>query len=119
MSRIAEVKAKARRAVHSAFRLDATYQDASLDAAVPVTVRWHNRIVIQGDYDSSGYANIIDGIERIIFNREELDALGIDPRSGGVLVITEPGFDNAVLYLDAREPMVGPIEEKWWVKRSS
>lgn len=118
MGRFAAIKAQARRAVHTAFSFDATYQDRSLTDAVPITVRWHNRLVIQGDYDSSGYANVIDGIERVIFNREELATLGIKPVQNAVIIITEEGYEGTTLFLDQKEAHVGPVEEKWWVKRS-
>lgn len=124
----AEQKAKARRAVHAAFAYSATYQDGSLDTPVPVTVRWHNKLVIMGDFQESGYANIVEGIESIIFNREELELVeytnnglalqGLLVNPHGVVTITEPGFDNAQLILAVREPHVGPIEEKWKVTRT-
>jgi hypothetical protein len=123
----AEQKAKARRAVHAAFAYSATYQDASLDTPVPVTVRWHNKLVIMGDFQESGYANVVEGIERIIFNREELelveyqnngvDLQGLEIRPRGWVVITDPGFENTKLVMAVREPHVGPIEEKWQVTR--
>lgn len=113
----AEIKARARKAVHAAFSYSATYQDGSLDAAVPVSVRWHNRLVMLGDYQDGGYANVVDGIEKVIFNREELLALGISPRRTGVVTITEPGFNNTQLILDVLEKYVGPVEETWMVVR--
>lgn len=117
MARLAEIKAKARKAVHAAFSYSASYFDDTLNAAVHVDVRWHNRIVMQGDYDQSGYAQIIDGIERIIFDRDQLGTLGIAPRRGGKVTITEPQMPVTVLILDVREKHVGPLEEKWIVVR--
>lgn len=117
MARHAAIKAKMRKAVHAAFSYSATYKDGTLDAAVEVQVRWHNRLVMLGDYDSSGYANVIDGIERIIFDRDELGTLGVTPRRGGKVVITEEGMNNTELTLDSREKNVGPLEEKWVVTR--
>lgn len=117
MGNLAAIKARARRAVHAAFSLSATYQDASLSAPVPIPVRWHNRLVLLGDYQSDGYANVIEGIERIIFNREQLQEAGIRPVTGGMVIVTDEGFNETVLYLDQREPYVGPIEEKWQVRR--
>ena len=77
MPNFAAIKANARRAVHAAFAYSATYQDSSLDAAVDITVRWHNRLVLLGDFQDSGYSNVVDGIERIIFNLEELATVKI------------------------------------------
>lgn len=118
MPSLAAIKAKARKAVHAAFSYSATYMDGTLDAAVPVKVRWHNRLVLMGDYDQSGYASVIDGIERIIFDRSELSALGIEPMRGGVVVITDEGMNSTTLTLDVREKYVGPLEEKWQVVRN-
>lgn len=117
MASLAAIKAKARKAVHAAFSYAATYHDASLDAAVDVKVRWHNRLVLMGDYDQSGYANVIDGIERIIFDRDELAKLGITPIRGGEVIITDEGMNQTTLFLDSREKYVGPLEEKWMVAR--
>lgn len=117
MRRLAEIKAKARKAVHAAFRYDALYKDPSLNAAVPVSVRWHNRLVMHGDYDQSGYANIIDGIEKVIFMRDELETIGLTPVRGATLVLTEKGMNDTRLVLDVREKSVGPLEEKWTVVR--
>lgn len=117
MPSLAQIKAKARKAVHAAFSYSATYKDGTLDAAVPVRVRWHNRLVMLGDYDQSGYANVIDGIERVIFDRSELATLGIEPVRGGVVTITDEGMNNTRLVLDTCEKHVGPLEEKWMVAR--
>lgn len=127
MPNFAAIKANARRAVHAAFAYSATYQDSSLDAAVDITVRWHNRLVLLGDFQDSGYSNVVDGIERIIFNLEELatvkimvdgiESEGLTPRKNAVIKITDVGFEGTELILEAREPKVGPIEEKWQVIR--
>lgn len=127
MGRFAELKAKARKAVHTAFAYSATYKDSSLDTAVTITARWHNKLVLLGDFQDSGYASVVDGIERIIFNLDELaevvvtkggvESTGLIPRKGGVVTITDVGFDNAELILDVQEPRVGPLEDKWQVRR--
>lgn len=117
MPRLAQIKAKARKAVHAAFSYSATYKDGTLNAPVPVNVRWHNRLVMLGDYDQSGYASVIDGIERVIFDRSELSKLGIEPMRGAVVVITDEGMNETRLTLDTREKHVGPLEEKWMVAR--
>lgn len=117
MGNHAAIKARARKAVHAAFSYSATYIDDTLDTAVAVDVRWHNRLVLLGDYQDGGYASVIDGIEKVIFDREQLAEKGLTPRRNGIVVIMEPGFDSTTLYLDTRENYVGPIEEKWMVKR--
>lgn len=129
MGRFAEQKAKARKAVHAAFSYAATYQDNTLDAPVPVSVRWHSKMVVLGDFQDSGYASVIEGIQKIIFMRDELEAIsyvkngvelyGIVPRPHGVVTITEPGFGLPQFSLEVQEEFVGPLEEKWQVKRVS
>lgn len=117
-SKLAALKARARKALHGAFSYEARYKDDTLNAAVPVKARWHNRIVLLGDYQDGGYANIIDGIERVIFDRDELAKAGITPIETGTVTILDHNLDvMAVLTLDSREPYVGPVEEKWQVKR--
>lgn len=86
-----------------------------MDAPAPLTVRWHNKTRNLQGLDGSGYAELVGGVERAIFNRDELLTLGITLRPGGVVTITEPGYNNARLILAADEPIVGPVEETWQV----
>lgn len=117
MGRHAQIKARARKAVHAAFAYRATYKDSTVDTPVIINARWHNKLVLMGDYQDNGYANIIEGIEKVIFDRDEMAAVGITPRQGGVVTIIEPDFGDVILELDQRDPYVGPVEEKWSVAR--
>lgn len=83
-SNFAAIKAKARRDVHASLSVSALYQDYTLDAPVPLSVRWHNKIARFGDVLDAGYAEMIEGVERIIFMRDELSLAGITDRKSVV-----------------------------------
>lgn len=102
--------AAARRAVHSTMGVSAFYED-SQSGRVGLRVRWHNRIAIQGDLVEAGYANIIDGVNRVVFDKAELDEKGVILSRGGEVTMG----DGTVLILDHQEPVVGPIEIIWGV----
>lgn len=112
---LTELRAKARRAIHGAFSVEGSYLDPFTPEPLPITVRWHHRIDRFGDLNSAGYAEQIDGIERAIFNVEQLQEAGITLRRGGVITLSYPGWDGIQLRLDTREPRDGPIEEIWGV----
>lgn len=112
-----DVKAQARGIVHETFRVAATYQDANLIDPVPLHVRWHNRIARFGDLDSQGYAQVLEGIERLIFSRDELATLGVSLHYQGVVSLSDARYQGAQFWLDSREPTVGPVEEIWEVTR--
>lgn len=116
-SNFAAIKAKARRDVHNAFSVAATHTGHTSGVVTDIAVRWHNKQVMLGDLQDSGYANVIEGIERIIFDRTELAEKGIVLNRGDVITITAIGFENARLILEDREPIVGPFEVKWQVAR--
>lgn len=117
-SNFARIKAKARRDVHNAFSVAATHTNVASGVLTEnLSVRWHNKLVMLGDLQDSGYANVIEGIERIIFDRTELATLGLTLQRGDVITIVADGFENAQLILEEREPIVGPIEVKWQVAR--
>jgi len=114
---LALAKANLRQAVHDAFCVDATYKDSSLTEAVAITVRWHNQIANLGQMDADGYAELIQGIERIIFNTTNLTDAGVTLKSKGVVTITLTGWGSPKFSLTTKEPMVGPLEEIWQVTR--
>lgn len=115
------VKALARGTVHDTFRVPATYQDNTLDAPVDISVRYHTKIAQTGDLESAGYAEVLVGVDRIIFNRDELSsALVGSPlklRHKGVVTLTHPKFNGAQFWLETREPIDGPVDEIWNVTR--
>lgn len=107
------LKARTRRIVHSTFSGDSTYQDDFLVDPITLNVRWHNKIQVVGDLESGGYAETIEGIERIIFDREELQEKGVLLNHAGLVIMA----DGTRLRLQSQEPIVGPIEVIWQVAR--
>lgn len=121
----ASLKASTRRAVHDTFKVNALYQDAFMSQPLAVSVRWHNKIGVVGQDTNDGYAEVIEGVDRLIFNREELQRLAhvtdnnqpLYPTKGGKVKLTDPLFNGAVLVLDTKEPTTGPVDEVWNVTR--
>lgn len=111
----AAVKARVRRTVHNTLGIAAEYVDDTMAAPEQLRVRWHNRIVQTGDLQNGGYAEIIDGINRVIFDIDELLLKGVIVHRGGRLKISAPAFNGAVLVIGERDSDCGPIEQTWYV----
>ena len=103
--------AVSRRAVHSTMGVAATYEDPSSPGVVGLRVRWHNRLALQGDLVEAGYANVVDGVNRVVFDKAELDEKGVVLSRGAELTMP----DGTVLILDHQEPVVGPVTVIWGV----
>lgn len=114
---ITEAKIKARRRVHQLAAAPALYLDETLDAPVNLTVRWHNKIIpadtINGDTE------IISGIERLIFNQEELAAFDPPLMLARAGIVTIPKYDNMEFELGFEEPNDGPVTTAWSVTHIS
>lgn len=114
-------KALARQTVHSTFGVSATYQDNTLDYPVPITVRYHTKLVQTGDLEGAGYAEIIEGVDRIVFNRDQLltanNGAPVSLEHRGVVTLTTPSLAGVQFWLETRDPVNGPVEEVWNVKR--
>jgi len=108
---ITEAKARARRKLHKLASAPATYLDETLDEPVDITVRWHNKIIPAETIN--GESEIISGIERLIFNEEELALLDLTLIRGAVVTI--PKYDNMEFELGFEEPNDGPITTAWSV----
>ena len=109
------MKSRVRRTVHNTLSIAAEYVDDSMAAPEPLRVRWHNRIVQTGDLQNGGYAEIIDAINRVIFDAEELLLKGVVIVRGGKLKIAAPAFNGAMLVIGERDTDCGPIEQTWYV----
>lgn len=109
----AKAKAQVRRIVHTTLAIDAEYMDDSLLAPQPLRIRWHNKLMQFGDLENAGYSTVIDGINRVIFDRDELLEKGVTISRGGRLKITAAGYDNAELAMDTKDELAGPTEEIW------
>lgn len=113
----AEAKATVRRTVNTTFGVQAFYTDDSINTPVETRVRWHNRISRPyGDLAEGGYAEIVEGVDRIVFIPEDVDGYSFTTQRGGVFTIPElhPGVE---FILDYKEPATGPLEEAWVVTR--
>lgn len=108
-------KALARRTVHTYLSAGALYSHSDLAEPVDIRVRWHNKIARYGDLEDGGYAEVVEGVNRLIFDAAELNEKNIVLAKGAHIALTDPEFDNAVLVLDTAEPRVGPIEIIWGV----
>lgn len=117
MRNFAAIKAKARRDIHDRLSVAAQHADYLSGVLTDISVRWHNKQVLLGDLQDSGYASVIEGIEKIIFLRSELATLGVNLKTGDRVIITAEGFENAELTLVAQSPIVGPVEVIWQVAR--
>lgn len=115
----AAAKRLLRRAVHTTFGIDATYEDPHLAAPAPLRIRWHNKLAVYGDIENTGYPSTIESIDKVVFDRDDLLARGIEIRRGGIIKIIADGFEGQSLIADTRDPRCGPIEEIWMVGKQS
>lgn len=111
----AELKAQARQGVHDALAVPARYYRVNLGMPIDITVRWHTKIDRFGDIENIGYSELIEGVNRIILNRPQLDELDLIPETGDRVEVSIGGGQYASLVLVSREPYEGPIEEIWVV----
>lgn len=119
-----DLKARTRRSVHSAFAVPCVLARGERDGSsdFPLTARFHDKIAMGGDIAGQGYAGIIEGIQCVIFNREELAVggyLGAPLTLARGDMITFPNYNgtgqDVIVVLDIRNPYDGPIDEKWTV----
>lgn len=116
---LSAIKAQARQALHSAMAEPASYSFGGItyptaeqeEAGLSLTVRWHNKMRIQGERDSSD-VGILEGVNRLVFNSVELTALGLTPARLGVVTI--PGYGKS-FRLDYHEDSDGPLNDYWTV----
>ena len=112
----AATKAAGRRAVHATFAVAVVHTPkGTTTPSVPalgnsLTARLHNRVTVQADGISGGYAQIIEGVTKVVFNREEIAAQGIAPGKGDKVTFTEYGI---TVILDTRDTPNGPIDDIW------
>lgn len=76
-------------------------------------VRLHTKSVRGGDL-GGGYAEIIEGVTRALFDRTEIEMLGVTLTRKGRLVF--PG--GVTVDLDTRDADDGGITEAWTVTRA-
>lgn len=106
----ADLKSLTRRVVHTTLGVSAFYQDDSMSAPEPVRARWHNKIDRFGDLQQQGYAELVEGIDRIILFPRDTPTLNF--RTGGVVTFTNWGIS---FRLQTLEPMDGLDQAVWQV----
>lgn len=107
-------KASSRQSVHDTLAVAAVYEDDNTVAPVPLTVRWHNKLSRAGALEGGFGVEVIEGIDRLVFNRPQLASKALELNSRGVVTITAPQW-SARFSLEAREPDDGPVNEYWSV----
>lgn len=80
-------------------------------AGLSLTVRWHNKMRIQGERDSSD-VGILEGINRLVFNSDNLAELGLVLERNAEIEI--PGYGKT-FRLDQEEEPDGPLNVYWSV----
>lgn len=112
----ASLKAQVRQTVHETLGVLAFYQDSSLSTPVEISARWHNKLTLAGDFENNGYAEVLQGIDRVIFMAADSQRIGV--KRGGTITFPSLGGDGiskATFVLHTRQPNCGPIEDVWHV----
>jgi hypothetical protein len=111
-----ELKKQVRQTVHVTMSVPAIYtHDSAPGVETELRVRWHNKIARVGDLLEAGYSEVVDGINRVIFNVPELIEKGVVLARGGRITLDTEYYDGAQLILETKEPRVGPVEEIWLI----
>lgn len=122
MSSISDIKRKARGQLHKRFGEPCTY--TAPDGAVfpsaeqiaeglTLSVRFATKLkTFQPETDG---VMLLEGVERVIFNQDQLDALALTPEHGGR--IEAPGYELS-LDLDQQMDPDGPVNRYWTVTRA-
>lgn len=129
---LADIKANARRAIHGSLAVSCSLTDtdhpggllfAEDYTGVGLTVRYHTKIAATGDLEGS-YAEVLDGIDRLVFHAENVAAASEALVANGELPISLlrnaqiviPEY-SLLFRLDSLEPPDGPGEIIWNVAR--
>jgi hypothetical protein len=115
----ADLKQFSRQQLHDTLAVAALYSHPTLADPVDVGVRWHDRIIQFGDLQhggmsNEGYAEVIEGIDQLVFDRGELVTKALVLVRGGIVEIPQYELKFA---LDTRKPIDGPVNEAWQVTR--
>ena len=111
----AALKAQCRRTVHDTLSVEVVFEDPRvLPAPTSLQVRWHESLKMHGNLVDAGYPDIMETVNRLIFDRDELAQKSIS-LDRGARVTMPATMGGVVLILDAEEPSSGPIECVWRV----
>lgn len=122
MSVLSSIKSKARRAIHRVHGWPCTYtapdgavfpSAAQASAGLTLTVRFGTKL--KQFSPETDAVTIIEGVERVTFLQDQLDALSLVPDSAGVLTVPDLGFN---LMLDQEMDPDGPLQTYWTVTRA-
>ena len=106
----AALKSQNRRVVMDTLGVSAFYQDNSMSTAQPITARWHSKIERFGDLAEQNYAEVVEGIDRVILIPCDYPTLNFAAKG----IITFPAYGRS-FRLDHMEPPDGPLEQVWAV----
>jgi len=110
---LVDIKTRSRRLTHSRMAVPVVYtaEDAD-DSVLGITARWHNRKGFAGLGNDT--ADIFEGVERLVFNAEQLEELGVVLERNAVVEF--PGYGSS-FRLDIEEETDGPVLSYWTVSR--
>lgn len=119
---MSDIKRAARAAIHGALAEPCTYQDADTpvtpsaeQSAEGLTLSARFATKLKTASAETDAVSILEGIERLTFNTDELEALGLELRHGGI--IDFPGYGLA-FELDQEMDPDGPLQVYWTVVRA-
>ncbi len=119
---MSDIKRSARAAIHAAMAEPCSYQDADTPhtpsveqsaEGLTLTARFASKLKT-ASAEGDG-VSILEGVERLIFNTDELEALGLELRHGGH--INFPGY-GITFELDQEMDPDGPLQVYWTVVRA-
>ncbi len=132
---VAEIKETSRRLIHNRAAVSCDLRDddhpnglifdpSSYDGP-GLRVRYHNRRGRLGDLDGT-FADVIDGIDRLVFNDENVADVNVGLYESGQPAltlsrgakVTIPQYKGLMFILDSQEPPDGPLETIWVVART-
>lgn len=115
---IARAKLKGRQALHRALAAPAVYRDTSTPVdGLGITVRWHNKLVRNGAQEGGYDAEILEGIDRLVFQKSDLAVNAVELKTKGTVTVPFDDGSSAVFRLEAEEPEDGPENRYWSVSR--
>lgn len=105
----ADLKVETRRVVHETLGVPAFYQNNRMSAPVEITARWFNKTAKYGDLVETGYAEIVEGVDRVVLFPCDHPTVSFE-RDG---VVTFPQYKKS-FRLDTLEPSDGPAGQAVW-----
>lgn len=118
---MSDIKKDARSAIHDRMAEPCIYQDRDLGAiptpeqsavGLSLSARFKSKLKV-GSAESDG-VSILEGVESLIFNQPQLDALALELESG--TVVEFPGYGIS-FRLDQEMDADGPLNVYWTVTR--